>query len=83
MSVNSIKYSIHKSLYQNVGRDIKSKPRKPKGKKQLGIPRHRWEDNVKMDFKEIRCEDMDSIHLAEDRVQWLALVKTVMNLRAS
>jgi hypothetical protein len=36
-----------------------------------------------MDFKEIRFEDMDSIHLAEDRVQWWVLVKTVMNLRSS
>jgi hypothetical protein len=36
-----------------------------------------------MDFKEIRFEVMDSIHLAEDAVQWLALVKTVMNLLGS
>ena len=40
---------------------------KPKGKKPLGRPRRRWEDNVKMDFQEVRCGGMDWIVLAEDR----------------
>jgi hypothetical protein len=40
---------------------------KPEGKKPLGRPRHRWEDNIKMDLQEVGCEDMDWIDLAWDR----------------
>jgi hypothetical protein len=39
--------------------------RKPEGKRPLGRPSHRWEDNNKTDFKEIGCEDVDQIHLAQ------------------
>jgi hypothetical protein len=49
----------------------------PDGKKALGIPRRRWEDNIKMDFQEMDCRDKDWIELAQDR----ALVNVVMNLR--
>jgi hypothetical protein len=52
-----------------------------KEKRPLGRPRHRWEDNIKMDLREIGCGDMDWINLAHDRDQWKALVNTVMNLR--
>jgi hypothetical protein len=54
---------------------------KPEGKRPLGRPRHRWVDNIKMDLREIRWGSMDWIDLAQDRNQWRALVKTVMNLR--
>jgi hypothetical protein len=54
---------------------------KPDGKRPLGRPRRRWEDNIKMDFREIGRGGMDWINVAEDRDQWRALVKTVMNLR--
>jgi len=54
---------------------------KPGGKRPLGRPRRRWEDNIKMDLKEMRCESMDWIELAEDRDGWRALVNAVMNLR--
>jgi hypothetical protein len=40
----------------------------------------RWEDNIKMDHKKIVCEGLNWMYLAQDRVQWLALVNTVMNL---
>ena len=40
---------------------------KPKGKRPLGRPRHRWEDNIKMDLQEVECRGMDWIELAEDR----------------
>jgi hypothetical protein len=53
---------------------------KPDGKRPLGRPRRRWEDNIKMDLIEIGWGDMDSIDLAQDRDQWRALVNTVMNL---
>jgi hypothetical protein len=54
---------------------------KPEGKRTLGRPRRRREDNIKIDFREIKWGGMDWIDLAQDRDQWRALVNTVMNLR--
>ena len=54
---------------------------KPEGKSPLGRPRCKWEDNIKMDLKEVGCGSMDWIELAEDRDRWRALVNAVMNLR--
>ena len=54
---------------------------KPEGKRSLGRPRRRWEDNIKMDLQEVGCGDMDSIELAQDRDRCRALVNAVMNLR--
>ena len=53
----------------------------PEGKRQLGCSRRRWEDNIKMDFKEVECGDMNWIYLAQDRDRWRALVNAVMDLR--
>jgi len=53
---------------------------KPLGKRPLGRPRHRWEDNVKIDLQEVECGDMDWIELAQDKDRWRALVNAVMNL---
>jgi hypothetical protein len=52
-----------------------------KEKRPLRRPRRRWEDNIKMDLREIGWEVVDWLHLAQDRDQWHALVNTVMNLR--
>jgi hypothetical protein len=54
--------------------------RRPEGRRTLGRPRYRWEDNIKMDLREIGFRDVDWIHLAWDRDMWRALVNTVMNL---
>jgi hypothetical protein len=54
---------------------------KPQGKRPLGRHRRGWEDNIKMDLKEIGCDDQDWIDMAWDRDQWRSLVNTVMNLR--
>ena len=54
---------------------------KPEGKSPLGRPRHRWEDNIKMDLQEVGCGGMDRIELAQDRDRWRALVNVVMKLR--
>ena len=54
---------------------------KTEGKGPLGRPRHRWEDNIKMDFQEVGCWGKDWIKLAEDRDKWWALVNGVLNLR--
>jgi len=51
------------------------------GKRPLGRPRHRWEDNIKMDLKEVGCGGMDWIELAQVKDRWQALVNAVMNLR--
>jgi hypothetical protein len=48
-----------------------------------GRPRRRWEDNVRMNLKEIRWKDVDWMHLAQNRDQWWTLVYTVMKLRIS
>jgi hypothetical protein len=50
------------------------------GKRPLGIPRRRWVDNIKMDLREKGWGGMDWIYLGYNRVQWRALVNTVMNL---
>jgi hypothetical protein len=53
---------------------------KPSGKRPLGRPRYRWNDNIRMDLREIGWGGMDWIDRAHDSDQWRALVNTVMNL---
>jgi hypothetical protein len=54
---------------------------KPEGKKPLGRPRCRWEDNIRIDLRETGWEGVDCIHLAQNRDQWLVLAHKVINLR--
>jgi hypothetical protein len=56
---------------------------RPEGKRPLGRPRRRWEDNIKMNLRKIRINGANWIQLAQDRVQWWAFVNTVMNLRVT
>jgi hypothetical protein len=53
------------------------------GKRQLGRPRRRWEDNIKLDFRETGIDGANWIRLAQDRVQWRAFVNTVMSVQVS
>ena len=54
---------------------------KPEGKRPLGRPRRRWEDNIKMNLQEMGGGCGDWMELAQDRDRWRALVSTAMNLR--
>jgi hypothetical protein len=54
---------------------------RPEGKRPLGRSRHRWEDNIKIDLREIGIDGANWIRLAQDRVQWRAFVNTIMNFR--
>ena len=63
---------------RNAYRDLVGKP---EGKRPLGRPRRRWEDNIKMDLREVGFDPGEWIHLAEDSDQWRAYVRAVMNPR--
>ncbi|KAJ4435402.1 hypothetical protein ANN_18017 [Periplaneta americana] len=54
---------------------------RPEGTRPLGRPRRRWEDNIKMDFREVGYDGRDWINHAQDRDQWRAYVRAAMNLR--
>jgi hypothetical protein len=54
---------------------------RPERKRPLGRPKHRWEDNIKMDMREIGKDGANWIRVARDRVQWRAFVNTIVNLR--
>jgi hypothetical protein len=53
----------------------------PKVKSPLGRPRRRWEENIKLDLREIGIDGANWIQLAQDRVKWRAFVNTLMNLQ--
>jgi hypothetical protein len=52
---------------------------KPEGKRPLGRPRRRWEDNIKMDLQEVAGGRGDWVELAQDRDRWWALLSMVKN----
>jgi hypothetical protein len=54
---------------------------RPEGRRPLGRPRRRWEDNIKMNLQVVGWEGVDWIDMAQDRDRWRALVNAVMNLR--
>jgi hypothetical protein len=53
----------------------------PEGKRPMGRPRRRWDDNIKTDLQNVGCEGIDWTELAQDRDRWRALLNAVMNLR--
>jgi hypothetical protein len=54
---------------------------RPESKRPLGRPRHRWENNIWLELREIGVNGVNWIQLAQDRIHWRAFVNTVMNLR--
>jgi hypothetical protein len=69
--------------YEDVGVVYNNLVGRPEGRRPLGRPRRKLEDNIKMDLREIGFGDVDWIHWAQDRDSWRALVNTVMNLRVT
>jgi len=53
---------------------------KPEGRRPLGRPARRWDDDIRMDLMEIGQKGVDWIHLSQDRAQWRAVVNTGMSL---
>jgi hypothetical protein len=62
-----------RNAYKNLAKN-------PEENKPIWRKRSRWENNFKMDLKEIMCEDVDLIHLVQDTDQWLNLANTVMKI---
>jgi hypothetical protein len=56
---------------------------KHEGRRPLGRPRHRWEENIRIDLQEVGCGCVDWIGMAQDRDRWRALLSAVRNLRVS
>jgi hypothetical protein len=74
---------VARSIYGVEERRIQGFGERTEGKRPLGRPRHRWEDNIKMDVQEVGCGSMDWIELAQDRDRWRARVDAVMNFQDS
>ena len=73
---------IHlRKFYKAIQKCIQSFSGETESKRPLGRPGRRWEDNIKMNLREVGCDPRDWIALAEDREQWQAYVRAVMNLR--
>jgi hypothetical protein len=53
----------------------------PEGRRPLGIPNHKWDDNIKMDLRKMGIDGANWIRLAQNMVQWRTFVSTVTNLR--
>ena len=73
-----VEYVAHQGERRDVYRVLVGKP---EGKSPLRRPRHRWEDNIKMDLQEVGCRGKAWIKLARDRDRWQALVNVVMKLQ--
>jgi len=80
--MEKIKMGVHVARMGEMRGIYRALVGKLEGKRQLGRPSRRWEDNIKIDLQEVGCDGMDWIGLAQDRDRWRMLVNAVMNLRA-
>jgi hypothetical protein len=81
INANRMRWAGHVARMGEVRGAYKILVGRPEGRRPLERPRHRWEDNIKMDLREIGFWDVDWIHWAQDRDRWRALVNMVMNLQ--
>jgi hypothetical protein len=79
----TVRWAEHATLMEKMRNVYNISVGKPERKRSLRRPRHRWEDNIRTDLRETEWEDVDWIHLAQERDKRWALVKTVMNLRVT
>jgi hypothetical protein len=75
-----MRWAGHIARMEKIRNEYKMLVGKPKGKRPFGRPRHRWEDNIRMDLIEINLEGVDWIHLVQDTDRWRTVVNLVMNL---
>jgi len=75
-----MRWARHRARIGETGNAYKLLVGKTEWKRLCGRSRRRWEDNTRMDLKEMGWKVVDSIHLAQDRGQWRALVNTGVNL---
>jgi hypothetical protein len=76
-----MKLTGHVARIKGMRNSYKTSVENPEEKRPRGRPGRRWEENIRIDLREVRWESVDWMHLAQDRDQWRALVNTVMNLR--
>jgi hypothetical protein len=80
IKVRRIRWAGHIARMRNMRNAYKILVARPEGKRLLGRPRHRCEYYKKIDHKKIGWEDVNWMHMAQDRYQWWALVNMLMNL---
>jgi hypothetical protein len=78
-----MRWAEHVTRMENMRNAHKILVGKPEVRKPLGRPGRRWEDNIRIDLREIVLKVVDWLHLAQDRDQWRTVVNTVMNLRVT
>jgi hypothetical protein len=78
-----IRWTVHVAHMGETRSAHKLLVRKSEGKRPLGRPRRRWEDNIRKYLREIGWEGVEWMHLDQDRIQWWDFVKTVRNLRVT
>jgi hypothetical protein len=79
MKSRRMRWTGHAAYMCEITSAYKILVRKPVGKRSLGRPRCRWEDNIRTDLSEMGCGGLNWIFSAQDRAQWQDLVTTVMN----
>jgi hypothetical protein len=77
----SVRLVVHVARIENMRNACKFSVGQPEGKRPLGKPICRWEDNIRMDLTEVVWQDVDWMHLVRDSDHWRAVVNTVINLR--
>jgi hypothetical protein len=80
MESRKMRWAVHVARTVEEGNVYKVLMGKPEGKRSHERPRHRWQNGVRMDIREIGWGSVDWIQLAQDRDRWRAVVSTLMNL---